>query len=201
MKFLIFFIILLSFYGCNKPKSVLICGDHVCINKAEAKQYFEDNLTLEVQIIDKKENKEINLVEINLNPNLQDKRNISIFTKQKTKQEIKELSSNEILEKKAELKKRRKSKEKTKKVTLNNNNNDRKVVKLNKIHNKNVNKIDKEIKNQKKTNQKKKNMNKTSYNTVDICTILEECSIDEISKYLVEQGMGKKFPDITIREN
>ena len=40
--------------GCNKPKSVLICGDHECINKAEARQFFEDNLTLEVRIIDKK---------------------------------------------------------------------------------------------------------------------------------------------------
>ena len=44
-------------------------------------------------------------------------------------------------------------------------------------------------------------MNKTSYKTVDICTILDECSIDEISKYLVEQGMNKQFPDITTREN
>ena len=35
----------------------------------------------------------------------------------------------------------------------------------------------------------------------DICTILEKCSIDEISKYLVKQGKEKKFPDITIREN
>ena len=44
-------------YACNKAKTVLICGDHVCINKAEAEQYFEDNLTLEVKIIDKKAKK------------------------------------------------------------------------------------------------------------------------------------------------
>ena len=44
-------------------------------------------------------------------------------------------------------------------------------------------------------------MNKKSNKVVDICTILDECSIDEISKYLVEQGMNKKFPDITVREN
>ena len=199
MRFLIFFTILLSFYGCNKPKSVLICGDHVCINKAEAKQYFEDNLTLEVQVIDKKENKEINLVEINLDPNSQDKRNISIFTKQKTKQEVKVLSANEILEKKAELKKRRISKEKNKKLSLKKNNNDKEVVNLNKIQKEDVNKTKKVIKTQKKTKQKI--VNKTSYNTVDICKVLDECSIDEISKYLVEQGMNKKFPDITTREN
>ena len=35
---------------------------------------------------------------------------------------------------------------------------------------------------------------------VDVCTILEKCSIDEISKFLLEQGKKKKFPDITARQ-
>ena len=49
---------------------------------------------------------------------------------------------------------------------------------------------------------KKKDVNKVkSENVADICTILEKCSIDEISKYLVKQGKSKGFPDITIREN
>ena len=69
MKKLLFFFLVLSMYGCNKPKTVLICGDHVCVNKAEAEQYFEENLTLEVKIIDKKRSKEDNLVELNLNSN------------------------------------------------------------------------------------------------------------------------------------
>ena len=56
MKKLILFLIILATYGCNKQKTVLICGDHVCVNKAEAEQYFEENLTLEVKVIDKKEN-------------------------------------------------------------------------------------------------------------------------------------------------
>ena len=54
MKKLLFFCVILTMYGCNKPKTVLICGDHVCVNKAEAEQYFEENLTLEVKIVDKK---------------------------------------------------------------------------------------------------------------------------------------------------
>ena len=41
----------------------------------------------------------------------------------------------------------------------------------------------------------------TSKKITDICTILEKCSIDEISKYLVKQGKKRKFPDITTREN
>ena len=43
--------------------------------------------------------------------------------------------------------------------------------------------------------------NKPEEKITDICTILEKCSIDEISKYLVKQCKKKKFPYITIREN
>ena len=66
MKKLFLFFLILSLFGCSKPKTVLICGDHVCINKSEAKQYFEENLSIEVKIIDKKRKKEENLVEVNL---------------------------------------------------------------------------------------------------------------------------------------
>ena len=104
MKKLLLFLIILAIYGCNKPKTVLICGDHVCINKAEAEQYFEENLTLEVKIVDKKKSKEINLVEINLKSNSEDKKEINIFSKNKTNKELKELSSDEIKKKKNELK-------------------------------------------------------------------------------------------------
>ena len=50
--------------NCDSTKTVLVCGDHLCVNKSEAEQYFEDNLSLEVRIVDKKENS--NLVELNL---------------------------------------------------------------------------------------------------------------------------------------
>ena len=43
-------LILFSIISCSKPKVVLICGDHVCVNKDEAEQYFEENLSLEVKI-------------------------------------------------------------------------------------------------------------------------------------------------------
>ena len=57
MKKLIFIFALILFQSCTKQKTILICGDHVCVNKAEAKQFFEENLTLEVKIVDKKDNK------------------------------------------------------------------------------------------------------------------------------------------------
>ena len=60
----------------------------------------------------------------------------------------------------------------------------------------------KEVK--KKTDKKilknSKSVNKNNKKIVDICTILEKCSIDEISKYLIKQGKSKKFPDITTME-
>mgnify|MGYP006140789379 CR=1 FL=1 len=42
MRFLLIIFFLLV--GCSKPKPVLICGDHKCINKAEADQYFKEFL-------------------------------------------------------------------------------------------------------------------------------------------------------------
>ena len=59
MKKLLLFLILLTVYGCNKPKTVLICGDHVCINKTGAEQFFEENLSLEVKLIDKNRKNEV----------------------------------------------------------------------------------------------------------------------------------------------
>ena len=43
-------------------------------------------------------------------------------------------------------------------------------------------------------------MNKRAQNITDVCTILKKCSIDEISKYLLNQGKKKDFPDITTRQ-
>ena len=125
MKKLILFLIILTFYGCNKQKTVLICGDHVCINKAEAEQYFEDNLTLEVKVIDKKAKKEVDLVELNLKSNTEGKKKISITRKNQTRKIIKVLSKDEIERKKAELKKRKKNKIKK--------DNDKKAIKQTKL--------------------------------------------------------------------
>jgi hypothetical protein len=185
MKKIFFLFIFLFLYGCNKPKTVLICGDHICVNKVEAEQYFEENLSLEVKILDSKKTKSINLVEINLESNTKGEKKITILDKNKTKKEIKVLTKAEINKKKANIKKKqiRKNetlksfkKPKTRKKKL------KKKVKTNKVKEKKI---------------VKKNENKI----IDICTILEKCNIDEISKYLVKQGKNKKFPDITNREN
>ena len=98
--FLIFLLLFIS--SCTKQKSVLICGDHKCINKAEAKQYFEENLSIEVQIVSKNKKTSFDLVEINT---ADGSSNIKVF-KNNNKKIVKKLSKQEIKEKKAEIKKK-----------------------------------------------------------------------------------------------
>ena len=174
MKFFTTILFVLFLSSCSKPKTVLICGDHVCINKAEAEQYFQENLSLEVKIIDKRDKKEINLVQLNLNEDSDGKRIVNIS--KTDNKELKVLSNKEVSKIKKDIKEKAK---------------DKKVVKKT-FHQKEL-LSKKNIKKPKKLNKKQKEL-------VDICTILEKCSIDEISKYLIKQGKNKKFPNITTRE-
>ena len=95
MKKIIFFFLIIILQNCSKPKTVMICGDHKCINKDEAQQYFEENLSIEVKIIDNKIKNTFDLVELNLNQESENKE-INIFSKLKTNQEIKVLTDSEI---------------------------------------------------------------------------------------------------------
>ena len=175
--FLLFCLILIS--NCSKPKTVLICGDHVCVNKKEAKQYFEENLTLEVKIVKKKKDKElVNLVELNLKENSKGKKKVSLLTKSDTKKELKDLSSKEIRKIKRDVNK----KIKENKIQKN---------KLSKEISKKERKFEKKRKPEDNKRNLKENVNKKRIKIVDVCTILDKCSIDEISKYLLEQGRKK----------
>ena len=196
MKRLIFLLVIFTIYGCSKPKTVLICGDHVCINKAEANQYFEDNLTLEVRIIDSKNIKETNLVQINLKTNADGKKEVNVLDKKQSNKELKKLSVFEIKKKKEDLRKRKKVKKKIDK----------------KIRASKQTKLTKDKKDEKThvqiVNKKKENEDRVVKRTIkqvkkidDICIILEKCNIDEITKYLVKQGKKKNYPDIANREN
>ena len=116
MKKTFFLILFFLCFICSKTKTVLICGDHICINKDEAEQYFEDNLSLEVRILDKKDKNKIDLVELNLKSNEKDIKSVSITEKKDTYENIKILNNDEIKKKKAQLKERKqKNKLETKK--------------------------------------------------------------------------------------
>lgn len=194
MKFIFFIFLLFLLHNCSKPKTVLICGDHVCINKTEAEQYFEENLSLEVKVVNKKSKKNINLIELNLNKNKDGKKRITLSNKKNTNEQLKKLTKEEKNKIKKSISKKREEKRLAKKNTtqikdeidLKVTTNDKKAKAFNK-----------------KTYRNKisnKNVNKNEMQVVDVCTILEKCSIEEISKFLLEQGKKKKFPDITTRQ-
>ena len=95
MKKIIIISIFFFILACSKPKTVFICGDHTCVNKTEAKQFFEENLTLEVKIVNNKKHDQFDLVELNLNSTQNEKKKINIHSKDKTKKKLKILSNKE----------------------------------------------------------------------------------------------------------
>lgn len=188
MKFFFITLIFFLLQNCSKPKTVLICGDHICINKTEAEQYFEENLSIEVKIINKKADNNFNLVELNLRENSNKKRQINIAKKDKINKNIKILSNNEVLE----IKKNIKKKEKNKKIV-------KKIFKKKKSKNIEI-ENDNKVFIGKKSNISKNRSMRERKDLVDVCTIIKKCDIEEISKYLIKQGSKNAFPDITLRE-
>ena len=192
MKLVLLFIFLLSLSSCGKPKTVLICGDHICVNKSEAEQYFQENLSIEVKIIDKKKEKKLNLVELNLKENQKGKKEVKIFSKNKTAKKLKVLTKNE----KSSIKKKIKKKKKREKIV----NKEKSLAK--KIKENKKSELTENIKKDKNINNisLKKEVNNDISNTVDVCSILEKCNINEISKYLIKNGIKKDYPDISLKQ-
>tara|TARA_A100001015_G_scaffold307072_1_gene402375 strand:- start:2407 stop:2967 length:561 start_codon:yes stop_codon:yes gene_type:complete len=186
MRFIFLSILIILVSNCSKTKTVLICGDHICINKAEAEKYFEENLSIEVKVIDREKNKEINLVELNLKNNQLNKREINIFKKEKPNKKLKTLSNEEITKIKQEIKNKKKENKIAKRAI------DEKE--------KNLKNIKKEKIQPKKVSVIQNNVNKEQNNLVDVCTKIEKCSIEEISKYLLKESKNKDFPNMTTRQ-
>jgi hypothetical protein len=188
MKYVLLITLFFFIQNCSKQKIVYICGDHICVNKSEAEQYFEENLSLEVKIIDKENKKDFDLVKLNLKDNSLENRKINIEQEIQPAKKIKKLNSEEI----KNIKKNNKKKEKNKKIVNKVVNN---KIKKKEILSKNNSKIIEKNNIQKSTvkiNEKRKEI-------VDICTIIEKCSIDEIANYLLQKGYNKDFPNITTK--
>ena len=180
MKNIVLIFIFFLSASCSKPKTVFICGDHICVNKTEAQQYFEENLTLEVKVLKKRDSKEPSLIELNLSEPNQVNKQVFVSKKERTNKEIKKLSDNEKKKIISNVKKKQDNKKTAQKKTIKKNKNTSK-------------KNDKKRIVLKKSNKKKKE-------ALDICKILKECTIDEISKYLIKDGKKRSFPDITKRQ-
>ena len=189
MKYILLILTFIFLQNCSKPKTVLICGNHACINKAEAEQYFEENLSIEVKIIDIKKKEIVDLVQLNLKNSSIENRQINIVRKIETKEKVKVLTNNEIEKIKKKVLDKKQNKKKIKKIVLKDINENDKILKKDKITSK------------KKAIEKIKiNVNREKNEVVDICIIIEKCNIDEISKYLLKKDKKKKFPDITTKE-
>ena len=123
---------------------------------------------------------------MNLQNNSSGERKIILSPQKKTNNNLKILSNDEI----SAIKKDIKNKKKEKKYV-------KKTIKESNLKKKTNNKKTREIK--KNNASINLNLNKVNKDVFDICTILEKCSIDEISKYLQNQGKKKGYPDITLR--
>ena len=166
-----FFLIIMILCSCAKQKSVLICGDHECINKTEAKQYFEENLTIEVRVKDSGETSSFDLVDLNLENQEQ---KIKVIKNDKNKI-VKKLSKEEIKIKKKQIKEKKNiSKERDTKAKS------KKLRKENKIDSIGTN-------------------SNLATLSDDICLKLEKCDIDSITKYLIKKSNEKDFPNISVR--
>ncbi len=183
MKYLLILFIILT--SCTSSKRVFICGDHECINKEEAKLFFEQNLSIEVKIIKKKKENYFNLVKLNTESSNQNQ-NIKIVKHNENKK-IKKLNKKEIVEKKREIKEIKKKLKKENKKTV------KKLSSKDKVVPSISEKSNEILKKSKNTIVKKKINNKEN-----ICNILEKCDIEEISRYLIKKGKNKDYPNISL---
>ena len=174
---ILFFLLIILLSSCAKSKSSFICGDHKCVNKAEAKQYFNDNLSIEVRIISKDKEDRFDLVSLNLK---NDENKEIAVVKNKKENEIKKLSKEEIKIKKKELKEK---------------------IKIASVPKKNIKTSEKKLsKTEKKRESKDITKKKVLYDkSYDICQKLDKCDIDSITNYLIKISKKKDYPDITVK--
>ena len=169
MKYIFIFLLLFFLSSCSKSKVEVICGDHICINNDEAESYFKENLSIEVKVIRQNKKEKIDLVELNLKNT--DNKEVIIKSKEKTNNEIKVLNNKEIAQIKSNLKKK-------------------KGENINILNSRNL---------ESNKRQKSKKSEKSNKKEIDVCKIIEKCNIEEISKYLINSGKNKRFPDINTR--
>jgi len=98
------------------------------------------------------------------------------------------LSNNEITKIKKEIKEKEKNNKISNKVVYKENIKKKSFIKKSKILKKDIKKV------------VKRKVNNKEEKVLDVCTIIENCNIDEISKFLLKQGKKKDFPNITARE-
>ena len=165
--------IFLSIISCSSTNQVYICGDHPCKNKKEIDDYFKNNISIEIYVVESEKQKKENqdLVDINL---LKDQKN-----------QIKEEENNlSFLKKRKEDVKLSRLSQKPMKLNIKTDNkNLKETIKKKSIIEKKINKV----------NSPKKNK---ITKIVHLCKKTNECDIETISKKINEIGKNKSFPNI-----
>lgn len=198
--------------ACGTVKKTYMCGDEQCIDRKEFREYFANNLT--VEILTKKNKKKSSIDLIKLNTSDLKSNNATIVSK-------KEMNNLKKKEKKAILKAnkhRLKEKRKAKKIEERNllvkrkiekeKKNKKKEITLNKILTKNeaLNRkksIKKPNENQLRTDNVVKEVialnNIKTEKQVNLCAVVNNCDIDKITELLLKKGKEKEFPNIAVR--
>ena len=212
MKY-IFFLFFLLIVACNTVKKEYVCGDHLCIDKKEFKEYFAENITVEIQAPSQnKKNSTIDLVKLNTTSPNSNKKN-EIFSKKDKKLKLKE-EKVKLKKERLKLKKERKLKEATEKnlikekkklsKLLKSYKNDDNVITKKTIYSNKKNEITKNkivvkkvIKETKPSKQEIVFNSLKKENSKNICDEIKDCDIDKIAELLIKKGREKDFPNIT----
>ena len=214
MKY-VYFLIFLTLISCVSSNKSYVCGDRLCIDKKEFKEYFAENLVYEIKTKTPKKQKSLDLVKLN---SIKQDKNIKsdINTKQDNKLSKKERRA-WIKSEKLRLKKERKHKVIQEKLAAIEK---KKLAKLKKIKNKKItNSVDTELVKEKpilKISKKNTRAEIASKNTEIIlkdeafksvelkskqnsCNIIIDCDFDKITELLIKKGKDKDFPDINFK--
>tara|TARA_B100000945_G_C20266320_1_gene541739 strand:+ start:295 stop:813 length:519 start_codon:yes stop_codon:yes gene_type:complete len=166
--YILFFLVL---FGCSSNSKVYICGDHPCKDKNEIEDYFKNNISMEVYVIenDKLKKKNQDLVNLNMSNSNQKKNKENLAFLEKRKQnDVNKKDNQKPLKLKLQVRTDIDNKPK-----------------------KNKNQVLEDVSKKKFAYKKTK-----STKFVHMCKKVEECDIDIISERISDLNKKKSFPDI-----
>jgi len=175
----ILFLLLLFILTACFSRNVYMCGNRECIDRKEANEYFNKNLSIEVISKKKIADKKLDLIKVNTEFKSSNNQTKNLFSlKKKKSKKINKISDS----KKDVVLKFRKIKNKKKKIKI-----------------KKVNKEDSIFRKLFKNDIKKNSLNKqVDTNKINSnCKVLEKCDINEISELIVKESKLKNYPNIS----
>ena len=199
--------------SCGIVKKTYMCGDEQCIDRKEFREYFANNLAVEILTKKNKKKSSIDLVKLNTsnsksnnativstkeinNLKKKEKKDILKANKRrlKEKRKAKKIEERNLLVKKKKIEKQKKNKEKE--ITIN------KILTKNEVLDSKKS-IKKPNENQPSTVNAVKEVivlnNIKTEKQVNLCAVVNNCDIDKITELLLKKGKEKEFPNIAVR--